>query len=197
MPDDSDRALKLAILQSITTEASGFYGLIVTVASSFLGGSLLFMEKISPLRSEWSLVGFGVAWISLVASIGCIARLRYYNLKSGRLALDEKFTDASQIDKHTDTLSWWSQTLLIAGMSSLVIMGLINVHHFSTVRKDQMPNRQNNPGTPAGTAENPYGTLGSGNASQANQPSHGPRPTATADLKPRGRKEVNGEIDGR
>src|SRR5437667_1431570 len=124
MLDDSDRALKLVILQSITTEAGGFYGLIVTVASSFLGGSLLFMEKISPLRSAWSLVGFAVAWISLVASIGCVARLRYYNLKSGRLALDEKFTDASQIDKHTDTLSWWSQTLLIAGMSALVIMGL-------------------------------------------------------------------------
>lgn len=114
MPDDAKTGLKLAILQSITAEAGGFYNLIVTVASTFLGGSLLFMEKIAPIHNGWSLLGLGVAWASLAASIGCIARLRYYNLKSGRLALNEDYTGASQIDRHTDKLSWWSQTLLIA-----------------------------------------------------------------------------------
>jgi hypothetical protein len=171
MPDDPNAALKLAILQSMTTEAGGYYGLIVTVASSFLGGSLLFMEKLAPIHSGWFLLGFGIAWISLVASIGCVARLRYYNLKSGRLALNQDFTGASQIDRHTDVLSWWSQFLLILGMSALVLIGLFNVHPFSTERKVQMTTPQTNTGTPGEKVEKsiPYGSLGSGSPSHQNQ----------------------------
>jgi hypothetical protein len=171
MPDDPKAALKLAIFQSVTTEAGGYYGQIVTVASSFLGGSLLFMEKIAPIHSVWSFLGLGIAWMSLVASIGCVARLRHHNLKSGLLALNQDFTGASQIDRHTLVLSWWSQFLLIVGMSALVFMGLLNVQPFSTERKVQMPTPQTDTGTTGEKVEKsiPYGRLGSGNASQQSQ----------------------------
>ena len=37
-----------AVWQSIAAEAAGFYKIITVTASSFLGGSLLFMDKFAP-----------------------------------------------------------------------------------------------------------------------------------------------------
>jgi hypothetical protein len=135
MPDDPNVVPKSAVLQSITAEANGFYGVVVTVASTFLGGSLLFLEKFAPARNSWSIVVMAIGWISLVASIGCIARIRFMNLRSGKLALLDQFDKAEMIDRHTDMLSNWAQWLLIGGMSALVFMGVLN---FSQITNDSL-----------------------------------------------------------
>jgi len=154
MPDDPNVVPKSAVLQSITAEANGFYGVVVTVASTFLGGSLLFLEKFAPARSSWSIVVMALGWISLVASIGCIARIRFMNLRSGKLALRDQYDEAMKIDEHTDMLSNWSQWLLIGGMSALVIMGVLN---FNQIRTEPM-NKQNSGLGPLDKSI-PYGSL--------------------------------------
>jgi H+/Cl- antiporter ClcA len=145
MPDDPKAALQFAILQSLTAEAGGFYGLIVTVASSFLGGSLLFLEKFALNPTRWTLVLLILAWLALVAAIGCIARLRYHYLKSAKLALEDRFGDASKIDKHTDRLGWWSQYLLIGGMLGLVLVGSLTFYTQQGERKNEIMNEQKQP----------------------------------------------------
>src|ERR1035437_5784025 len=72
-----------------------------------------------------------IGWISLVASIGCIARIRFMNLRSGKLALLDQFDEATKIDHHTDMLSNWAQWLLIGGMSALVFMGVLNFNQIT------------------------------------------------------------------
>ncbi len=183
MPDDPKAARQLAILQSLTAEAGGFYTLIVTVASSFLGGSLLFLEKFALNRNRWMLALLILAWLALVAAIGCIARLRYHNLRSARLALEERFSAASEIDKHTDWLSWLSQYLLIAGMLSLVVVGSLTFYTQQGERKTEIMTEQKQAVVTGNEQKSiPYGSLGtpSGQAApapvQANQTQQVPQP---------------------
>lgn len=160
MPDDPNAAQQFAILQSLTTEAGGFYGLIVTVASSFLGGSLLFLEKFALNRSLWTLALLILAWLALVAAIGCIARLRYHNLKSAKLALENRFPEASKIDRHTDKLGWWSQYLLIGGMLGLVLVGSVTFYTQQGERKNEVMNEQKQAvATGSEQKSIPYGSL--------------------------------------
>lgn len=174
MPDDPKATRQLAILQSLTTEAGGFYALIVTVASSFLGGSLLFLEKFALNRSRWTLALLILAWLALVAAIGCIARLRYHNLKSARLALEERFSDASEIDKHTDRLSWLSQYLLIGGMLSLVVVGSVTFYTQQERKNAAMSEQKQAVVTGDLQRSIPYGSLGTASAQPAPAPAPAP-----------------------
>jgi hypothetical protein len=158
MPDDPNIVPKSAILQSITAEANGFYGVVVTVASTFLGGSLLFLERLAPARTGWSIVVMAFGWLSLVASIGCIARIRFMNLRSGKLALRDEYEQADVIDRHTDTLSNWSQWLLIGGMSALVFMGLLNFNQITNKERTEQMNNQSG-GFDRVDKSIPYGSL--------------------------------------
>jgi amino acid transporter len=158
MPDDPNVVPKSAVLQSITAEANGFYGVVVTVASTFLGGSLLFLEKFAPARNSWSIVVMALGWFSLVASIGCIARIRFMNLRSGKLALLDRYDAAMKIDQHTDMLSNWSQWLLIGGMLALVIMGVLS---FRQITKEERKESMSNQNSGVGPLDKsiPYGSL--------------------------------------
>lgn len=129
MADDPNVVPRSAILQSITTEASGFYTTITTVASTFLGASLLFFDKFIVTRTTLSLVLLGVSWITLVAAIACVARVRFLNLRSGQLALQDKFDAADAIDKRSAKFSTAAQWCLIVGMAVLVVVGLLNVNN--------------------------------------------------------------------
>lgn len=143
MPDDPNVVTKSAVLQSITAEANGFYGVVVTVASTFLGGSLLFLEKFAPARSAWSIVMMALGWTALVASIGCITRIRFLNLRSGKLALQGDYDGATKIDHRTDMPSNWSQWLLIGGMSALVFVGVLNFNQLAKNEKTESVSNQN------------------------------------------------------
>jgi hypothetical protein len=157
MADDSNAVSKSAILQSITTEASGFYTTITTVASTFLGASLLFVDKLLTAGATFSLMVLAVSWISLVASIACVARVRFLNLKSGQLALQDDFAGAAAIDIQSGKFSTSAQWCLIVGMAALVVVGLANVNN---LRKGK--NAVDNPNNPSPEAEQktiPYGSL--------------------------------------
>jgi len=117
-----------------------------------------------------------LAWLALVAAIGCIARLRYHNLKSAKLAIEDRFGDASEIDKHTDRLGWLSQYLLIAGMLGLVLVGSVTFYIQQGERKNESMNEQKQAIATGNEQKSiPYGSLGtpSGQAApapaQANQ----------------------------
>src|ERR1017187_28536 len=140
MADDPNVVSRSAILQSITTEASGFYTTVTTVASTFLGGSLLFLDKFVTARTTFSLTLLAVSWIALVGSISCVARVRYLNLKSGRLVLRDNYDSADAIDAASYRYSNWSQWLLIVGMAALVIVGLARVDNFGKKENPTMEN---------------------------------------------------------
>jgi hypothetical protein len=175
MADVPDVVSKTAILQSITTEASGFYTTITTVASSFLGASLLFFDKLVTTRTAFSTVVLALSWVALVAAIACVARVRYLNLKSGQLALREDYDRASIIDTQSGKLSTSAQWCLILGMTALVIVGVTNVNNLT--KKENIS--VNNPNSGSQNLEKtiPYGSLKPSTAPVQQPPAQAPTQT--------------------
>jgi hypothetical protein len=124
---EDEHVSKDAVFSSIVSEAACFYKMIVAVASSFLGGSLIFMEKIAPDPSTFSLVVLGIGWLALMASIALVATVRRLNLESGWRAMGGNYDEARRIDKKTRSRSKWSTRLLILGMSAIMVFGVLNI----------------------------------------------------------------------
>lgn len=123
---DEDYVSKNVLFQSIATEAGGFYGLVITVASSFFGGTLLFMDKLAtdPVRCPVLLL---LGWIALVASIALIGWVRLANLISGRLALEDEHDDARRLDRRKERAAFWGLGMLTAGMILILLFGFVNL----------------------------------------------------------------------
>ncbi len=124
---DKKQVSKDTILTVLATEAGGFYNLVITIASSFLGGSLLFIEKIALIPSNSSLYLLGLGWLALIGSIVAISFVRRLNLDSGWKALEEKFDEAKVIDAKTRKLSTGAIVLFSIGLFLIMLFGIINL----------------------------------------------------------------------
>lgn len=178
MPDDPSVVSKTVIFQSITTEAGGFYTTVTTVASAFLGASLLFIDKFITGGTTPSLVLLGLSWISLVASLGCISCVRYLNLQSGRLALEDNFERAGVVDLRSCKVLTASLVCLIVGMTALVFVGLANVNNLG--RKENSVNSQSRPSPQAEQRTIPYGSLSKPDSAPVQTPGQTTTQTQTA-----------------
>jgi hypothetical protein len=138
--DEKDSVSKEGVFSSIVSEAAGFYKVIIAVASSFLGGSLVFMEKTAPDPTTFSLVVLGIGWLALIASIALVVTVRRLNLESGWRAMEENYDEARRIDKKTRKRSKWSARLLIFGMSAIMLFGVLNIRQSNDKKGD--PNGQ-------------------------------------------------------
>jgi hypothetical protein len=167
--EDPSVVSKSAILQSITTEAGGFYTTVTTVASAFLGASLLFLDKFLIALTACSFVFLVVSWGSLVASIAFVARVRFLNLRSAQFALKDDFASADAIDREGQVCSDWAQRCLIAGMVALVFVGIINVWNRKEGQTVDKPNTQALERTiPYGSLQRPATAAGQQTPVQAN-----------------------------
>lgn len=126
-----DQVTRDAILASHTEEAQGFYNLVMTVATSFLGGTLLFVEKVaSPVPASLWLIAIG--WILLVGSIGCIAWARRINLWSGGAALGRREGESREHDRVGNRFTTAGTLLLVAGMLSVTLAGIVGLRQGSS-----------------------------------------------------------------
>lgn len=103
------------IFKVLAKDADGYYKLVLTLASAFLGGSLLFLEKIVPDPTWLSLVFMVLGWGSLVGSVAVVTSIRERNLRSGYLALEGKVEEARKLDVAKDRQTRWASLLLIGG----------------------------------------------------------------------------------
>ncbi|TET39224.1 MAG: hypothetical protein E3J72_00855 [Planctomycetota bacterium] len=130
---ENDNVSREALFAAIVSEAAGFYKIITITGSSFLGGSLLFMEKIAPNPKMWTLWYFLLpSWLFIIASIGIVIYVRRKNIESGRLALEGKYDEATEIDRQTAFWSTTSMIALLVGMLLLLLFGLINIAYAAT-----------------------------------------------------------------
>ena len=118
---------RAAVFSSLVKAAADYYKTIVTVASSFLGGTLIFLEKIAVNPSFGSTVLLGIGWLLLVLSILAILLVERWNLESGRQALRDSYDRALKIDASTRFLSWAAILLLGSGIACIMFFGWINL----------------------------------------------------------------------
>lgn len=126
MSDQQSSVSKDAVFAAIVSEAAGFYKLVLTVASSFLGGSLLFLDRIATHPSARSVWILGLGWVCLIGAIVTVAVVRRRNLESGYLALEEKYEEARDIDKSTRKWSTLALVSLSFGVFFLMGFGIMN-----------------------------------------------------------------------
>ena len=126
MEDDVSRRDEL-IFSTIAQEAAGFYGLILTLATSFLGATLVFIDRIAPKPQHWTLILLGLGWLCLIAAVSLIASVRWRNIESGRTAHAGDWEKESDEEKMTRKLTVGAVFFLVIGMSLVTLFGFLNL----------------------------------------------------------------------
>ncbi|MEE8577682.1 MAG: hypothetical protein V3T31_10540 [candidate division Zixibacteria bacterium] len=132
-----DRVTKVDILKIMAIEADGFYRLITTISSAFLGGSLLFLDKISSSPAPWSLYILAVGWLSLVGAILTTVKVRQKNLESGKLALRGNYGEAQQIDRRNVRWANLATTSFILGITAITVFGAVNLFMIQPKKQEE------------------------------------------------------------
>lgn len=119
--DDDTRKL---MAESVIAEATGYYKLVMATATLFLGGTLVFWEKVTPTLSVPSLVLLGAGWLFLVVSVMLVVFVRRDNIEMGRLALAAKYDDCEPIAVRSRRLTTASGVCLALGMFFVAAAGM-------------------------------------------------------------------------
>lgn len=125
--NDNDTVSKECVFKTIASEASGLYNLLITISTGIFGGTLLFLEKIAPSPTILSLVFLFLGWCSLGISIVLCAVIRWKNIESGRMFLEDKIAEAREIDKPNRWRTVAAITTLITGMALVGCFGAVNM----------------------------------------------------------------------
>jgi len=116
----------------LTGEADGYYKMVVSVSTAFLGGSILFLEKIAPRPLLWTMVVLAMGWMALLIAIHLIIDVRRKNLESLRHAMEGDYDQARAIDAQTRAASKKAQWGMLCGMALVGVYGFTNL----AIRKD-------------------------------------------------------------
>jgi hypothetical protein len=83
---DRHAAARERLFNELVAETRGFYSQLATVASAFLGGSVLFRDKLPDVPAcNWLL---GVAWTSFALSLVLIVLVRLNNIAGAEQLID-------------------------------------------------------------------------------------------------------------
>jgi hypothetical protein len=124
---DTEQIPREVVFSTAATEAAGFYKFIITVASSFLGGTLLFLERVVPHPTSLGVALLGLGWLFLIASIAAVAWIRRLNLESAQRALAGKYNDARKFDRQGRRFSVAATLCLAGGMLLVAACGLVSL----------------------------------------------------------------------
>ncbi len=127
MDETQIREEKRLIYATVASGASDLYKMTLTVASSFLGGSLLFLERFAPHPSVFSKLILGLGWLSLVLAVGSTVYVQLLNNRSGCLAVDEKWDQALVIQRKAEKWTTGANWFLIVGMGLIMFFGFVNL----------------------------------------------------------------------
>lgn len=123
----SDNVSREALFQAQVAEASGFYKLIVSISSAFLGGSLVFLDKISMHPSSGSMYLLLIGWILLIITIAFICIVRARNLESAHQVLENNIPKAREIDSQKRVFTTISIITFILGILLIMLFGYVNI----------------------------------------------------------------------
>lgn len=122
-----DAETRKQISETVAAEAVGFYKLVVTTATAFLGGTLLFWEKVNPHPSHISLIPLLIGWFFLGCSIALIAFVRRGNIECGRLVLANKTEKAEVVALSARFWTTSAMLALAAGILMVMLSGFITM----------------------------------------------------------------------
>lgn len=123
----TDEDWRKKIFDSLVNETLALSKLIVGTATAFLGGSLVFLEKIAPQRTPCSLIVLFLAWLLLIAAILSILCMHRISLISGWHALEGRSEKAQGNDERARRLSLAAVMCMVLGVALMMLFGAINL----------------------------------------------------------------------
>jgi hypothetical protein len=118
----------------IASEAGGFYNLLTTISSAFLGGMLIFVDKFVASFTIWSVLILGFGLLCLVGAIISIVYVRNKNLIALdkyrtylRNKTDSGYDELIELDKKKQKWTIYASWLFSVGILCLLFFGIITV----------------------------------------------------------------------
>ena len=136
MADNDDSALRDRLYTTMSQEADGLYKLLITICTTFLGGTLVFFEKLFVSDARWSIWLLFLAWLALTYSIAVLVWIRWQNVEAHRHALEYTKTGDENEYKKAEGIPEagrrWTLSaiiIMIAGLLLLALFTAINVFY--------------------------------------------------------------------
>jgi hypothetical protein len=111
----------------LVQEAAGFYGLLLTIASAFLGGTLIFLDRIAPSPKPWTVYVLAGGWGALVAAVVLVALVRWRNVETMRAFLEGRHGELRLKERLTRGLTVAAIVCLGCGMLAVSAFGVLNL----------------------------------------------------------------------
>ncbi len=132
--DSEIRELRQMVFQSMHREAEGLYRQLLTIASSFLGGSLIFLTQMDigvTRRALWLLF---LSWVLFALSITLLLLVRWNNVEQMQQFLEalgmeeagekqraeELYAGVQKRTRRGQVMTW---LILLSLMSAMVLLG--------------------------------------------------------------------------
>jgi hypothetical protein len=107
-------------------EAQGFYNAMITVASAFLGGLLIFLRTLSNNPLGWLLIPLFIGYLALVAAIVLTIWVRRVNIESARLVMMGCYTQSKLLGVKNIIRTNFAIWCLAIGIISSSAFGIID-----------------------------------------------------------------------
>jgi len=115
------------VFTTMTTEVEGMYKQILTIATTILAGTLIFLDKIAPSPAKESLFYLGLGWLALAFSVISIVYIRWNNAESARFYLINDKERAKIREKINRFLTRLAILSLLVGVLSVSFFEFINL----------------------------------------------------------------------
>jgi predicted membrane channel-forming protein YqfA (hemolysin III family) len=118
---------KSTLWETTCSEASGFYYQTLTISTAFLGGSMVFLDKIAPDPIPWTCFFLCLGWICLLKTIHLLLQIRLTNLHAFRLGLEEKWDECAIVVKPNEVKTTIMTKWIMWGLVFITFFGLLNI----------------------------------------------------------------------
>jgi len=134
--NSDDSALKDRLYTTMSQEADGFYKLLITICTTFLGGTLIFFEKLFVSDARWSIWLLFLAWLALAYSIAVLVWIRWQNVEAHRHALEYLKTRVEKdyekaVSIPNKARKWTTSAIIVMmiGLGLIAVFTAINIYY--------------------------------------------------------------------
>ena len=137
MGDPPTRISEDTVFQMHISETQGFYGLMLALASTFLGGTLVFVEWLLPEPTTLTFVLLVLGWVFLVVSLIFLGIVRLLNVRASHFVLMKEHERVKKICRRNRKIGNISCLLLAIGIVLISVCGIVALAQRSFGQKEK------------------------------------------------------------
>lgn len=120
------------LYNTMSKEADGTYRQMIAVCTAFLGGTLVFFEKLFIGDVWWSIYFLFTGWAALAYSLTVLCWVRWKNVEAHRHILEYFKSSSEKNYKRADSISKSGRKLMISAIVVMVV-GVILIAIFAGI----------------------------------------------------------------